>query len=88
MKIELLTFAGCPRAPHARSRLREALRLEGLPDSFDEVDVDRETPHGPWGSPTILIDGIDAAGEAEPNGAAACRLVVPTVDELRARLRG
>jgi hypothetical protein len=47
----------------------------GLPPRFEEIDVnDPRTPDTlrDWGSPTILVDGVDIAG-GTPQGA-CCRL--------------
>ncbi len=75
MKIQLLSFPGCPNAGAAREALRRALDAAGLPPRIEEVDV--TAPGTPaelrdWGSPTILVDGRDVAGAA-PAGP-SCRL--------------
>jgi hypothetical protein len=75
MKIQLLTFPGCPNAVAAREALRRALVARGLPPRFEEVDVTApETPEAQraWGSPTILVDDRDVAGAA-PSGQ-GCRI--------------
>jgi hypothetical protein len=85
MRVQLLTFPGCPSAEPARDVLRRALAEMGLPDGFEEVDVSRpETPEAlrGWGSPTILVDGRDVAGAA-PSAGAACRLYTPGAGEGR-----
>lgn len=84
MKIQLLSFPGCPNADAAREALRRALAAAGLPDSFEEVDV--TSPGTPeqlrdWGSPTILVDSRDVAG-AEPTGP-SCRLYDGAADGRR-----
>lgn len=91
MKIQLLYFEGCPNVEHARGALRDAMTAEGIDQPIDEIDV--EAPDTPaalrgWGSPTILIDGLDVTGAARST-ASACRLYAngaPTVAEIRARL--
>ena len=92
MKIQLLYFEGCPNVDAARNALREALAAEKLDVVVEEIDV--EAPSAPtwargWGSPTILVDGVDVAG-ATPSGASSCcRLYAdgaPDVAAIRARL--
>ena len=91
MKIQFLHFEGCPNAGQARSALREALAAEKLDVQVEEIDVQR--PDAPewargWGSPTILIDGVDVAGQERSN-ASSCRLYAggaPSIDVIRAKL--
>lgn len=77
MKIQLLYFVGCPHVDEARRALLSALAACAVTDAaVEELDV--EAPTTPpelrgWGSPTILIDGVDLAGERVPTGL-ACRL--------------
>jgi mercuric ion transport protein len=91
MKIHLLHFQGCPNVDAARKALREALVAEQLGTPIEELDV--EDPAAPawargWGSPTILIDGQDVAGQ-QPSGSSCCRLYAdgaPSVESIRARI--
>ena len=91
MKIQLLYFEGCPNVEYARGALQSAMAAERIDQPIDEVDV--ESPDTPaalrgWGSPTILIDGLDVTGAARST-ASACRLYAhgaPSIDEIRARL--
>ncbi len=93
MKIHLLHFQGCPNVDAARSALRDALAAERLETPFDEIDV--QDPSAPewtrgWGSPTILIDGKDVAGQ-QRSSSSACRLYAggsPSVEMIRARIAG
>lgn len=76
MKIELIYSADCPNVDAAQAALRRSLKAEDLLASFDEVDV--AAPGTPehlrgWGSPTILINGVDVGGETVPTGP-CCRL--------------
>jgi len=76
MKVQLLYFPGCPNVDAARNALRRSLDALGLRVAVEETDVTeaRIARHlRGWGSPTILIDGVDVGGEREPTGA-ACRL--------------
>ena len=75
MKIQLLSFPGCPNVNATRETLRRCLAAAGLPQAFEEVDV--TAPKTPahlrdWGSPTILVNDADVAGEL-PAGV-CCRL--------------
>lgn len=91
MKIQLLYFEGCPHVDAARAAVREALALDALDLAVEEIDV--EAPAAPawargWGSPTILVDGQDVAGQS-PSGSSCCRLYAggaPSVDAVRASI--
>jgi hypothetical protein len=75
MKIQLLYFPGCPNVEATREVLRRSLRACGVPSPFEEIDITApETPEPlrAWGSPTILVEGQDIAGE-RPAGS-SCRL--------------
>jgi mercuric ion transport protein len=93
MKIQLLHFPGCPNAEPARSALREAMAREHVSAEVEEIDVSRaDAPAWArrWGSPTIMIDGQDVAGEAGAADEACCRLYkggAPSVAAIRERLR-
>src|SRR5258708_33525736 len=76
-EITLVYDADCPNLPAARVALREALEREGLEPQW--VEYDRAAPGTPapllrFGSPTILVDGVDVAGEAGGAAAASCRV--------------
>jgi hypothetical protein len=64
MRVELLWFQECPNHEDARHLLREVLRENGLPDSFDDIDA---TDPGKAeevrfaGSPSIRINGVDVS---------------------------
>ena len=76
MKIQLLSFPGCPNAAAAREALRRVLAAREIDAPIEEVDTSSAaTPEHlrGWGSPTVLIDGVDVAGERSP-GEASCRL--------------
>ncbi len=76
VKIQLLYFAGCPHVDGAREDLRSAMAACAVTDvAVEEVDVEAVTTPPAlreWGSPTVLIDGADVAGEG-PSGL-SCRL--------------
>src|SRR6266536_2146095 len=76
VKIQVLSFPGCPNADAARQALRQVLEVHGLPSHFEEIDLTAESTQyelRAWGSPTILIDGVDVGGERQPAGV-SCRL--------------
>ena len=91
MKIQLLYFEGCPNVDAARAAVREALAIDAVDAVVEEIDV--EAPAAPawargWGSPTILVEGEDVAGQS-PLGSSCCRLYAggaPSVDAVRARM--
>lgn len=60
----ILYFEGCPNWILAAERVSEAVRLLGRGDvdiNFHRVDTDQEAQEiGFLGSPTILLDGVDA----------------------------
>jgi hypothetical protein len=76
-EIILLYDADCPNASPARAALREALWRAGIEPRWVEYDrAALGTPKGflRYGSPTILVDGTDIAGERGEPVAAACRV--------------
>jgi mercuric ion transport protein len=73
--VQLLYFPGCPHLDAARRALHDA--LSSAKEATEVVEVDVTAPDTPadlrsWGSPTILVDGRDVAGES-PSGS-SCRL--------------
>ena len=76
MRVQLLTHAGCPSALTTRELLVRLLAVAGVDAAVEEIDTTSEgAPRHlrGWGSPTILIDGVDAGGEPSPSGT-CCRL--------------
>lgn len=84
-RVELLFFPGCPHVEAARTQLRRALEATGLPASWEEHD---ETDG--YGSPTILVNGVDVLGAPRGDGA-SCRLYlaseIPGAPPLEALIR-
>jgi hypothetical protein len=75
MLIQLLYCPDCPNVGAAREALREALANVGGNWQVTELEVTR--PGAPahvksWGSPTILVDGVDVARD-DASGS-CCRL--------------
>lgn len=80
MRVELTYVRGCPNVAEVRERLRTALRLVDLPAPVEER-IDDSRP-----SPSVLLDGVDVA-ETPAELGPACRLDLPTQDDLAAALR-
>jgi hypothetical protein len=75
VRIQLLTFDGCPLADAAREQLEAALAELGI-NHYEELDL--QAPGTPeslrgWGSPTILVDGADITGQPK-GGSLSCRV--------------
>ena len=100
MKTELFYFDDCPSYKQAAANLKEALRLEGLPETVEMVEVasEEDAPRKRFiGSPSIRINGVDLEGpEAESNGYGyGCRVYSndgsfagwPSVERIRSVLR-
>ena len=79
MVIQLIYSPDCPNVAAARTALDRALR--SYPDAPPVTEIDVTDPVTPahlraWGSPTVLVDGVDVAGD-EPGTepvALCCRL--------------
>lgn len=73
--VELLYDDDCPNVELARSNIREAFALaELVPNWLERRIGDTSAAHARgYGSPTVLIDGLDAAG-MEVGTEACCRL--------------
>ena len=75
MNVQFLAFSGCPLADPARENLKKALADCGIND-FEEVDIlDPASPEElrGWGSPTILVNGLDVTGLPKGNSV-SCRV--------------
>ena len=84
MKVQLLTFPGCPNADAARLVLRSILAASEIRAAIEEVDTtsnDTPEPLRAWGSPTILINGTDIEGLSAHDNA-SCRLYRDTSGRL------
>ncbi len=96
--IELIIDRDCPNVVDARAALRRALAELELPLEWQEWD--RESPDAPaharnYGSPTVLVDGRDVAGDNTEGDANCCRVYAqadgrfrgaPPADLIRAAL--
>lgn len=83
VRVQLLHVPDCPLIDRVRTVLRECLRQTSRPAVVEEFE-------GAYPSPTLLIDGIDAATGRPPAAMAGpcCRLDLPTRSQIRAALNG
>ena len=75
MNIQFLAFSGCPLADPARDNLKSALSSCEV-SSYEEIDIlDPASPEDlrGWGSPTILVNGVDVTGQPKGNSV-SCRV--------------
>ena len=99
MKAEILFFVGCPNWEAAAERVRAAATTIGRMDveiALWRIGSDAEAAASPFaGSPTILIDGVDAFDDAVQVDHLACRVYrtgtgfsgLPTIHQLADALR-
>jgi hypothetical protein len=76
-QITLVYDAACPNLPAARVALREALERAGLELQWVEYNraaLGTSAALLRFGSPTILVDGVDVAGDVGRAAAASCRV--------------
>lgn len=75
--VVLLYDRDCPNVSAARENLLRAFDQAGAPARWVEVDRAGEDTPAAWrgfGSPTILVDGVDVGGGAPASGGPTCRL--------------
>ena len=86
-RVELVHDIACPHVAAARTRLRDALTVAGLPVAWQEWDraaTETPAPLRRYGSPTILVDGRDVAGDSTDLTAAEnCCRIYPDADGLQ-----
>lgn len=82
VSVELIYDPDCPHLPHARAALLKAFDQADIPPAW--IEWDRQSADSPahvrgYGSPTILVDGLDVAGipPATVHRAAVCTALVP-----------
>ena len=97
MRIQLLTFPGCSNATASRELVQRVLDSENVHGEIEEVNTaapETAAELRGWGSPTILVDGIDIEGQS-CLGSMSCRLYrgpsgavqgIPTESALRAAI--
>jgi hypothetical protein len=94
LKLQFLSFEGCPDAEAVRANLGAALQRLGMTGPIHSVDLRTLPPNDPrlcWGSPTILVDGVDLMGEPPPLQCNLCCRIYrdgkpPGVHEIADRL--
>jgi hypothetical protein len=98
MEIEILHIDDCPNWQEAGARVRQALQELGAPEvpvTFTLLSTVEEAAARPFaGSPTVLIDGVDAFPSDGATADLACRVYrvdgrfagAPSVAALRAVL--
>ncbi len=76
-KVELVYERSCPNIAGARAQILRAFSETQLTPIWQEWEVNEpDTPthvHG-YGSPTILVNGVDVAGETPHDTGACCRI--------------
>ncbi len=99
MKVEMVYERGCPNIQQTRENLLHALSQAQLPARWTEWDTEsQDCPDHVrgFGSPTVLVNGNDALGQARGAGS-CCRLYQtsaghqtgsPPVDAIRLALLG
>lgn len=78
IRIQILQVPDCPLVGRLRELVQQAL-------ARIEVPVEVEDRIGDYPSPTLLIDGRDVTGRPS-GGASACRLDLPTEQQVLAAL--
>lgn len=81
MKVEFIWDDDCPNVEEARANLMRAFSKAGVKARWDEWR--RDDPVAPeyvrqYGSPTVLVDGVDVAGAGAEADANCCRIYAET----------
>lgn len=97
MRIELLSFEGCPNADVARERIVEALRLErthAVVCLIDVETIERAQEERFLGSPSVRVDGhdVEPGADRRTDFGLMCRTYgagegAPSVETIRKALR-
>lgn len=99
MRIELICDDECPNVGDTRINLMRALAAAGWPPQWTEWN--RSDPNAPdeirrFGSPTILVDGVEIADADDLNSGRCCRIYryadqrlggVPPIDLIASAVR-
>jgi len=80
--IEVQYVADCPNLPVLLARL-EAVTCGHVDIRLREVDLGTPLPAGFSGSPTLLINGQNPYGSADPDAGVTCTLRIPSISELK-----
>src|SRR6266853_6530902 len=98
MRVELIYDADCPNVAETRANLLQAFAAAHLEAEWTEWE--RSSPSSPayvagFGSPTVLVEGRDVAGENPEEHISCCRLYAsaegsysgaPSVDLMKTSL--
>ena len=79
VRVRLEHVPDCPLVDRVRARLDRALAATGISAVIEDVE-------GDYPSPTLLINGLDAATGQPSGGAPRCRLDLPTADQIATAL--
>ncbi len=99
MRVELIYDEGCPNVAATRANLLQAFAAAQLEAKWTEWE--RSSPASPayvarFGSPSVLVDGLDVEGENPTESVSCCRLYAsvegrysgaPSVELIEASLR-
>lgn len=99
MRVELIYDTGCPNVAATRANLLQAFAAAKLEAKWTEWE--RSSPASPayvarFGSPSVLVDGLDVEGENPTESVSCCRLYTsaegrysgtPAVELIEASLR-
>lgn len=77
MRVELIYDTGCPNVAATRANLLQAFAAAQLEARWTEWE--RSSPASPayvarFGSPSVLVDGLDVEGETPTESVTCCRL--------------
>ena len=77
MRVELIYDTDCPNVAETRANLLQAFAAARIEAKWTEWE--RSSPSSPayaagFGSPTLLVDGRDIAGEKQGEHTSCCRL--------------
>lgn len=98
-RVELVIDRDCPHVEAARLQLRQALVDLGeqpMWREWDRASADAPAYVKRYGSPTVLVNGQDVAGEGGVAASNCCRIYVndgrlqsvPSIQAIQAALRG
>ena len=79
-RVQILHVEGCPLVDGLRETVQRGLAHVGCGAWIEELE-------GDYPSPTLLIDGIDIVTGRPADPHPACRLDVPTTEQVVAALR-
>ncbi|MGH9393300.1 MAG: DF family (seleno)protein [Terriglobales bacterium] len=89
MRVQVLSFRGCPHHERTVARVRQALASAQLAAPVDEIWVsDTDAPAGFAGSPTVLVNGRDVEPAPPAMGPACRRYADAGAPSLAALARG